>query len=83
MYGTGDMVKWLADGNIEFIGRVDEQIKIRGYRVEPGEIETILRQCELVSQAVVLAKEDKLGGYRLVGYVVPDGYYDKEGILAY
>jgi acyl carrier protein len=83
MYGTGDLVKWLADGNIEFIGRVDEQVKIRGYRIEPGEIESILKQCELVSEAVVLAKEDKQGGYRLVGYIVADGYYDKEGIIAY
>jgi amino acid adenylation domain-containing protein len=61
MYSTGDLVKWLPDGNIEFIGRVDNQVKIRGYRVEPGDIESVLQQSDLVSQAVVLAREDKEG----------------------
>ncbi|WP_147206424.1 non-ribosomal peptide synthetase, partial [Segetibacter aerophilus] len=84
MYGTGDLVKYLGDGNIEFIGRVDDQVKIRGYRVELGEIESILQQSELVSQGVVLAREDKQGNRRLVGYVVAqDGWFDREGILSY
>src|SRR5206468_7501463 len=59
MYATGDLVKYLVDGNIEFIGRADDQVKIRGYRVELGEIESLLQQSELVSHAVVLAREDK------------------------
>ncbi|HEX8460190.1 MAG TPA: amino acid adenylation domain-containing protein, partial [Segetibacter sp.] len=84
MYGTGDLVKYLPDGNIEFIGRADDQVKIRGYRVELGEIESILQQSELVSQGVVLAREDKQGNKRLVGYVVAeDGWFDREGILSY
>jgi acyl-CoA synthetase (AMP-forming)/AMP-acid ligase II len=84
MYSTGDLVKWLPDGNIEFIGRVDNQVKIRGYRVEPGDIESVLQQSELVSQAVVLAREDKEGNKRLVGYIIPAWReYDREGIIAY
>ncbi|MEO7768781.1 MAG: amino acid adenylation domain-containing protein, partial [Ferruginibacter sp.] len=83
MYGTGDLVKYLGDGNIEFIGRVDDQVKIRGYRIELGEIESILQQCEMVSHAVVLAREDKQGNRRLVGYIVAAGWFDREGILSY
>lgn len=82
MYGTGDLVKYLPDGNIEFIGRVDDQVKIRGYRIELGEIEAMLQQLEMVSQAVVLAKDDQQGSKRLVGYVVPKYSFDKEEILA-
>ena len=70
LYRTGDMVRWLEDGNIEFIGRTDDQVKIRGYRVELGEIESLVQSGGLVSQVAVLAKEDKSGNKRLVGYVV-------------
>jgi len=83
MYGTGDLVKWLPDGNIEFIGRVDDQVKIRGYRVELGELEAILQQSELVSQAVVVAREDKKGDKYLAAYIVPEYYYDKDTINEY
>ena len=83
MYATGDLVKWLPDGNIEFIGRVDNQVQIRGYRVEPGEVESVLEQCELVKQGVVLAKPDRLGNNRLVAYIVPADEFDREEIIQY
>ena len=83
MYSTGDLVKYLPDGNITFIGRADNQVKIRGYRIELGEIENGLQQCELVSQAVVLARDDKQGNKRLAGYIIPNNAFDKEGILSF
>ena len=83
MYVTGDLVKYLEDGNIEFIGRADDQVKIRGYRVELGEIESILQQSEQVKHAVVLAREDSQGNKRLVGYIVPQEDFDKEEIEHY
>jgi len=83
MYGTGDMVAYKSDGNILFIGRVDDQVKIRGYRVEPGEVSRILSQSELVSEGVVMAKTDSSGNKRLVGYVVPQGKFDKQAIQNY
>src|SRR5205823_1718305 len=83
LYKSGDIGRWRADGNIEYLGRCDDQVKIRGYRIELGEIENTLQHCELVSQAAVLAKEDKEGNKRLVVYVVPGGIFDKEAILSY
>jgi non-ribosomal peptide synthetase component F len=65
LYRTGDLARWLPDGNIDYLGRIDDQVKIRGYRVEPAEIETLLIQSGLVSQAVVVAKEDNSGSKRL------------------
>ena len=83
MYVTGDLVKYLEDGNIEFIGRADDQVKIRGYRVELGEIESILQQSQAVKQAVVLAREDNQGNKRLIGYIVPQEDFNKEEIESY
>ncbi len=71
-YHTGDLARWLPDGNIEFLGRMDHQVKIRGYRVELGEIENQLLNHEKVNEAVVVAKEEKEGGETyLAAYVVP------------
>ncbi|WP_225000436.1 non-ribosomal peptide synthetase, partial [Cesiribacter sp. SM1] len=81
MYKTGDLVRWMSDGNIEYLGRFDDQVKIRGYRIELGEVESVLGQCGGIQQAVVLAKEDAQGNKRLVGYVVAEGDFKKEAIL--
>ncbi|WP_144716314.1 non-ribosomal peptide synthetase [Flavobacterium anhuiense] len=77
IYKTGDLARWLPDGNIEYIGRKDNQVKIRGYRIELGEIENALSLVAGISQCCVLAKEDASGNIRLVGYVVSEEKLDK------
>lgn len=71
LYRTGDLVRWLDDGGLDFIGRADDQVKVRGFRVEPGEVEAVLREHELVRSAVVVVQRGATDGARMVAYVVP------------
>ncbi|KYC42732.1 non-ribosomal peptide synthetase [Scytonema hofmannii PCC 7110] len=71
LYKTGDLGRYLSDGNIEYLGRIDNQVKIRGFRIETGEIEANLNQHPLVQGSVVVAREDIRGDKRLVAYLVP------------
>jgi amino acid adenylation domain-containing protein len=71
LYRTGDLARFLPGGAIEFLGRVDDQVKLRGLRIEPGEIETLLRSHPLVDEAVVTLRPDHMGEQQLVAYLVP------------
>ncbi|MCW1963754.1 non-ribosomal peptide synthetase [Chryseobacterium viscerum] len=83
LYKTGDLVRYLADGNIEYMGRNDFQVKIRGYRIELGEIENRLSQYPQIKQSVVLAKDNTNGMKYLAGYYVSDTALEIEKLTAF
>ncbi|NIM10575.1 MAG: amino acid adenylation domain-containing protein, partial [Candidatus Aminicenantes bacterium] len=78
LYKTGDLARWLADGNIEFLGRIDQQVKIRGFRIELGEIESQLLKREEIKETVVLAKENENGEKYLCAYLVTSDRDDSD-----
>ncbi|WP_344779226.1 amino acid adenylation domain-containing protein, partial [Aquimarina mytili] len=79
LYKTGDLARWLPDGEIEFLGRIDNQVKIRGNRIELGEIELAIQSCKAVNSAVVLTKEAQ-SGLQLVGYIVTNQEYSEDDL---
>jgi amino acid adenylation domain-containing protein len=83
LYKTGDLGRWLPDGNIEFQGRADDQVKIRGYRIELAEVENTLRESPHVKQCVVITKVDQQNGKSLVAYVIPHGEFNRTAITHY
>jgi amino acid adenylation domain-containing protein len=81
-YRTGDLVRWDPEGRLHYVGRSDDQIKLRGFRVEPGELDAVLREQDGVAEAVTVVRADSLGERRLVAYVVPDdsGPTDRDAV---
>ena len=76
MYRTGDVARWLPDGSLDFCGRFDNQVKVRGFRVELGEVESALRQLDGVRDVVVTTCTDHVGELEMVGYVVGESHLD-------
>lgn len=82
MYRTGDMGKFLANGDVHYLGRIDHQVKIRGHRIELAEIEAALTALDSVKESVVVAQEDRLGHPQLVAYIVPQPFAQASGATA-
>ncbi|NOQ23840.1 MAG: amino acid adenylation domain-containing protein [Bacteroidales bacterium] len=82
IYKTGDLARWLSDGNIEFLGRIDHQVKIRGFRIELGEIESVLQKHNQIKDSVVIDIEES-GDKYLCAYLVIDNEFDQEKIRTY
>ena len=80
LYRTGDLGRWTEDGEIEFVGRTDSQVKLRGYRIELSEIEAVLLQCPGVLAAAAMVRTDEMGNGRIVAYLVGRGEIDEEAI---
>ncbi len=83
MYETGDLARWLPDGALEFLGRDDEQIKVRGYRVEPAEVESALRSHPAVSDAVIVTQPGASGDVRLIAYCATTGAVSQEELRSH
>ena len=83
IYKTGDIARWLPDGNVEFLGRRDNQIKIRGFRVELGEVETVLESAHFINRAVVILHKDAFDNKMIVAYIQPMNTYNETQIKAY
>ena len=81
LYRTGDLARWRADGNLEFLGRIDQQVKVRGHRVECGEVEAALARHPAVREAAVIGRDDLPGGTGLAAYVVAQGSKPEPGEL--
>jgi amino acid adenylation domain-containing protein/non-ribosomal peptide synthase protein (TIGR01720 family) len=83
LYKTGDLAYWLPDGNIAFMGRIDDQVKLRGYRIELSEVENVLQQAPGVNQAAVVLQEDSRSNKHLAAYLVVNGEFEKEAAQAF